>query len=188
MTGDQRARVLEVLQAALDRPSAEREAFVRGACGDDAAVRDSVVALLAEANGSDVFERIVERRDSSAGKLAAGARLGRYEVIAPVGGGGMGDVYRAKDTKLPRFVALKILHPRFRTRHASVERFRREADALAMLKHPNICIAHDVGREGDIDYLVMEFVEGRTLRERLSRGPLSVDETDRKSTRLNSSH
>ena len=109
--------------------------------------------------------------------LAAGARLGPYEILAPLGAGGMGEVYRARDTRLDRTVAVKIL----RTGLSSVPdlraRFEREAKALSTLQHPNICVLHDVGREADTDFLVMEYLEGETLAARLQRKPLSVEES-----------
>ena len=91
--------------------------------------------------------------------LSAGDRLGPYEIVAPLGAGGMGEVYRARDTRLNRLVAIKVSKEQFS------ERFELEARAVAALNHPNICILHDVG----LNYLVMELVEGRTLAERIRR-------------------
>ena len=108
--------------------------------------------------------------------LAAGARLGPYEISTPLGHGGMGEVYRARDTRLGREVAVKIL-PAELTSSAEVRaRFEREARTISQLNHPHICVLHDVGRHGDTDYLVMELVEGETLAQRLERGALSIDE------------
>ena len=98
--------------------------------------------------------------------LAAGTRLGPYEVLAPIGAGGMGEVYKARDTRLGRLVALKVSHERFS------ERFEREARAAAALNHPHICQLYDVGP----DYLVMEFLEGETLAARIARGALPLDQ------------
>ena len=106
--------------------------------------------------------------------LAAGARLGPYEIQAALGAGGMGEVYRARDTRLDRTVAIKILpealaaDPQFR------ERFDREARAVSSLNHPHICTLHDVGRQDGADFLVMEFLEGETLADRLKQGPLPI--------------
>ncbi len=95
--------------------------------------------------------------------LTSGARLGPYEILAPLGAGGMGEVYRAKDTRLGREVAVKVL-PLHLSANAEVRaRFEREAKTISSLNHPHICTLFDVGREGDIDYLVMELVEGETL-------------------------
>jgi len=113
--------------------------------------------------------------------LSAGFRLGPYEILAPIGAGGMGEVYRARDTRLDRTVAIKILPP---DRHPSPEarqRFEREARTASQLTHPHICALYDVGRQetdtGGVDYLVMEYLEGETLAERLARGPLPLAET-----------
>ncbi len=108
--------------------------------------------------------------------LSAGARLGPYEIVSPLGAGGMGEVYRAKDTRLDREVAVKVL-PEHLTGSAELRsRFEREARAISSLSHPNICTLHDVGREGETDYLVMELLEGESLQERLAKGPLPVEE------------
>src|SRR5205809_605547 len=105
--------------------------------------------------------------------LSVGTKLGPYEVLAPVGAGGMGEVYKARDTRLDRTVAIKILpsaDPELRAR------FEREAKAIAALQHPHICTLHDVGHQDGTDYLVMEYLEGETLADRLTRGPLKLDE------------
>jgi eukaryotic-like serine/threonine-protein kinase len=108
--------------------------------------------------------------------LTPGARLGPYQVVAPLGAGGMGEVYKARDTRLDRTVAIKTLLGDFLTDPALRARFEREARAISSLDHPNICVIHDVGREGEIEYLVMQYVEGETLAARLQRGPLTLDE------------
>src|SRR6476469_9620706 len=107
----------------------------------------------------------------------SGARLGPYEIVSPLGEGGMGAVYRARDTRLDRTVAIKVLtralaaDPEFRTR------LEAEARAIASLNDPHICTIHDVGREGELDYLVLEYLEGETLLARIRRaGALSVDD------------
>src|SRR5437867_105575 len=108
--------------------------------------------------------------------LAANTRLGPYEILAPLGAGGMGEVYRARDTRLGRDVAIKVL-PQHLTSSPEVRtRFEREARTVSSLNHPNICTLHDIGREGDTDYLVMELVEGETLADRLAAGPLPAPE------------
>jgi eukaryotic-like serine/threonine-protein kinase len=106
--------------------------------------------------------------------LAPGARFGPYEIRAPLGSGGMGEVYRARDTRLDRVVALKTLPPAFTTDSLALERFQREARAIAALNHPNICIIHDVGEADHVRFIVMELLEGETLHERLKRGPLDA--------------
>jgi serine/threonine protein kinase len=108
--------------------------------------------------------------------LAAGTRLGPYEIVAPLGAGGMGEVYRAHDARLGRDVAVKVL-PRHLTENPEVRaRFEREARAVSSLNHPHICTLHDIGREGETDYLVMELVEGETLADRLAKGALAPEQ------------
>jgi Tol biopolymer transport system component len=104
--------------------------------------------------------------------LAAGSRLGPYEILAPLGAGGMGEVYRARDTRLGREVAIKVLPQHLSANPEIRARFEREAKTVSSLNHPHICVLYDVGREGDTDYLVMELVEGETLAQRLTRGAL----------------
>ena len=102
--------------------------------------------------------------------LSAGSRLGPYEIVAPIGAGGMGEVYRARDTRLDRAVAIKILPAEFAKNGQLKIRFEREAKTISQLSHPNICTLFDVGE----NYLVMELLEGETLADRLSRGPLPL--------------
>ncbi len=108
--------------------------------------------------------------------LPAGARLGPYEIVAPLGAGGMGEVYRARDCRLDRSVAIKVLPPEVAANPEARQRFEREARAISSLAHPHICALHDVGREGEVDYLVMELVDGESLASRLERGPLPLGE------------
>jgi len=108
--------------------------------------------------------------------LSPGSRLGPYEILAPVGAGGMGEVYRARDTRLERTVAIKTLPAHLSDKPAAKERFDREAKAISALNHPNICQLYDVGSQDGVDYLVMEYLEGETLAERLKRGPLPLEQ------------
>jgi serine/threonine protein kinase len=108
--------------------------------------------------------------------LPAGTRLGPYEVIAALGAGGMGEVYRARDTRLDRTVAIKVLSATFIANADARARLEREARAISQLQHPNICVLHDVGSDNGTDYLVMEYLEGETLSQRLTRGRLGADE------------
>ena len=95
--------------------------------------------------------------------LAAGTKLGPYEIGAPLGAGGMGEVYRARDTRLERTVAIKILPQHLSSDPVRKQRFEREAKTISSLKHPHICVLHDIGHQDATDYLVMECVEGETL-------------------------
>src|SRR5712664_207136 len=108
--------------------------------------------------------------------LAPGTHLGPYEIVAPLGAGGMGEVYRARDTRLDRTVAIKTLPPQFSSDPIRKERFKREAKTISSLNHPHICVLFDVGQQDGTDYLVMECVEGETLAKRLEKGPLPFDQ------------
>jgi eukaryotic-like serine/threonine-protein kinase len=108
--------------------------------------------------------------------LAAGTQLGPYEVISAAGAGGMGEVYRARDTRLDRTVAIKILPAHLSDNPEAKQRFDREARAISSLNHPNICTLYDVGHQDGMDYLVMEFLEGETLASRLAKGPLPPEQ------------
>ncbi|HET9741570.1 MAG TPA: protein kinase [Terriglobales bacterium] len=108
--------------------------------------------------------------------LLAGTRLGPYEIVASLGAGGMGEVYRARDTRLDRIVAVKILNSDLPLSAELKQRFEREARAISSLNHPHICTLYDIGRHDGTDYLVMEYLEGESLAERLRRGPLSLEE------------
>ncbi len=108
--------------------------------------------------------------------LSAGARLGPYRILGPIGAGGMGEVYRATDTRLDRVVAIKLLTRYWAGNAEMRQRFEREAQIIASLNHPNICVLHDIGKEGDTDFLVMEYLEGETLAARLARKALELDE------------
>jgi hypothetical protein len=107
--------------------------------------------------------------------LAPGTKLGPYEITAALGAGGMGEVYRAKDTRLGRDVAIKILPKEMSAEPARKQRFEREARTISGLNHPNICTLHDVGSHDGLDYLVMECVEGETLAARLQKAPLPLE-------------
>ena len=111
--------------------------------------------------------------------LTAGTCLGPYEVIAPIGAGGMGEVYKARDTRLDRIVALKVLAESMTGDPQSLARFEREARAIASLEHPNICALYDLGQDTDINYIVIQYLEGETLAERLKKGALPLDQVFR---------
>ena len=107
--------------------------------------------------------------------LQPGNHLGPYEILAAIGAGGMGEVYRAHDTRLDREVAIKVLPSHLSQDHDLRARFEREARAISVLQHPNICVLYDIGRQDGVDFLVMEYLEGETLAARLKRGPLPLD-------------
>ena len=108
--------------------------------------------------------------------LASGLRLGPYEVLSHLGAGGMGEVYRAQDTRLDRTVVIKVLPAAVADSPERRARFEREARAIAALSHPHICSLFDIGQHDGLDYLVMEYVEGQTLADRLEKGPLPLEQ------------
>jgi Tol biopolymer transport system component len=109
--------------------------------------------------------------------LSAGSRLGPYEIVAPIGAGGMGEVYKARDTRLERTVAVKVLPQHLSSAPEVRQRFEREAKTISQFSHSHICALYDVGREGETEYLVMEFLEGETLSDRLAKGALPLEQT-----------
>ena len=171
MTQADWARVEELFHAALGREPAERVAFLREACGGNGDLRREVESLLAEEREA---ERLME--ESAAGavtqRLAVvrGTRLGPYEVMDLLGAGGMGEVYRARDTRLGRDVAIKVLPEHVAHDREALARFGREARAVAALSHPHIASLFDIGETDGTHYLVLELLEGETLAARLRRG------------------
>src|SRR6202521_4708347 len=109
--------------------------------------------------------------------LSPGSRLGPYEILAPLGAGGMGEVYRARDTRLERTVAVKVLPQHLSASPEVRQRFEREAKTISQLSHPHICALYDVGSHEGTEYLVMELLEGQTLSERLAKGALPLEQT-----------
>jgi serine/threonine protein kinase len=108
--------------------------------------------------------------------LATGSKLGPYEIVAQLGAGGMGEVWKARDTRLDRTVAIKVLPAHLSDNHDLKQRFEREARAVAALNHPHICTIHDIGNQNGLDFIVMEYLEGETLAARLQKGPLPLDQ------------
>src|SRR6202163_3522771 len=108
--------------------------------------------------------------------ILPGKRLGPYEILSAIGAGGMGEVYKARDTRLDRIVAIKVLPPHLADRAELRERFEREAKTIASLNHPHICTLYDTGHQDDIDFLVMEYLEGETLAQRLVKGSLPLEQ------------
>src|SRR5258707_13023817 len=104
--------------------------------------------------------------------LTSGTRLGPYEILSPLGAGGMGEVYRAKDTRLDRPVAIKVLPSHLSSDPELKQRMEREARAISALQHANICTLHDIGSQDGTNFLVMEYLEGQTLAQRLAKGPI----------------
>ena len=109
--------------------------------------------------------------------LNTGTKLGPYEIVGALGAGGMGEVYRARDTRLDRTVAVKVLSTQLGDRPDLRKRFEREARTISKLTHPHICTLYDIGEQEGVDFLVMEYMEGETLGQRLQRGPLPIEQT-----------
>lgn len=169
-------RVREIYHAALDRPSDERTSFLEQACSGDTALQREVKSLLnANAEGgtflASATEPVLETQPLGiAGVLLTGRILGSYEVLSPLGAGGMGEVYLARDTRLGRNVAIKLLPDSHRLASDRILRFEREARAASALNHPNIITIYDIGSCDAGRFMVMELVEGQTLREILAAG------------------
>ena len=175
-------RIEELCDAALDRDGRDRAAFVAAACGTDAALRKEVESLLAHAADSEGFlatpvaelAALVltdDRRESLVGR-----QIASYRIVSLLGAGGMGEVYRARDTRLGRDVAIKVVADRFLSVPDRLARFELEARVLATLNHPHIGAIYGLEEADGICGLVLELVEGPTLAERLARGPLSQQE------------
>jgi len=174
-----------VFHSARECEPEERAAFLDKACREDDELRREVESLLASEGASSALlgapmreaaAILASQQGQSQHQLAPGLELGPYVIEARLGAGGMGEVYRGKDKRLHRTVALKVLSPHLVRTPGLQQRLEREAAAISSLNHPNICTLYDIGRQDDIDYLVMEFLEGETLAQRLKRGALPLPE------------
>jgi eukaryotic-like serine/threonine-protein kinase len=189
MNPDRWARIDELCQAALARDPADRAAFLSNECAGDADLLREVESLLAQQSQARDFLELPAAAlddgllaDVAAAReaLAPGTRLGPYDVVSRIGAGGMGEVYKARDTRLGRTVAIKVLPPELSADPDRRARFTREAKIVAALSHPHICPLYDVGERDATDgrpstlYLVMEYLEGHTLGARLAKGKLPL--------------
>ena len=185
---EQFSRVDELFDAALDKPPEERASFLAEACAGDAPLREEVQELLELSAKEDalfpsgamkgpIWEDVArELQGGDDASIVFGDHIGPYEILALLGRGGMGSVYRARDPDLEREVAIKVLSRDFADDSSTLRRFEREAKLLASLNHPNIASIYDLLRVDDERYLILELVEGPTLAERLARGPLDLFE------------
>jgi len=174
-------RVEQICQDALDRPAAERAAFLVVACGEDDLLRHEVEGLLMhEAAGSAFLESptgaVAAAAMEPVSSRLSGHRVGGFDVGPLLGIGGMGEVYRARDSRLDRDVAIKILPEAFAHDAERVGRFQREAKMLASLNHPHIAAIYGLEEGAGLHLLVMELVEGHDLSQRIARGPIPIDE------------
>ena len=174
---DERWTVVDrLLGAVLEREPHERSAFLQQACGDDEVLRREVESLLVHAKGAGDFldhpplELLGTVPMSRQQPVTAGRELGPYRIVELLGSGGMGDVYRARDTRLERDIALKVLPAVFAAEPDRLARFKREAQVLASLNHPHVAAIYGVEESGTVRAIVLELVEGETLAERLFRG------------------
>jgi len=167
------AQVRKILDAALELSPEARAAYVAKVCGADSELHQEVKSFLAAHDRAG--SRFLEEPTLLPVTLNPGTKLGTYEIIEMVGAGGMGEVYRARDTTLGREVAIKVLPSIFSRDADRLRRFEQEARAAAGLNHPNILSIHQFGTQDGAPYIVSEFLEGETLRVSLQRGPLPVD-------------
>jgi dipeptidyl aminopeptidase/acylaminoacyl peptidase len=173
VTPERWQQVKKVLAAALEHQPAERPAYLDQACTEPSLRREVESLIAAHEQGDTSF---MEYPAVESGALKSGTKLGPYEILAPLGAGGMGEVYQAHDTKLGRNVAIKVLPSAFVHDPDRLSRFQREARMLAALNHPNIATIHGLEQSDGVHYLVMELVPGQTLAERVSGGALKIEE------------
>ena len=182
MTSERWQQVEEVLQAALDRPPQERAAFLEDACAGDDELRMEASSLIEAYGDAGAFleePALAEDARVLAAELIdanIGRSLGSYNIIERLGAGGMGEVYLAQDARLSRLVALKILPSYWVADETRLRRFQREARAASALNHPNIITIHEVGEVEGVHFIVAEFIDGKTLRELIAAGDLSLRE------------
>src|SRR5436309_14887852 len=166
-------QVEQLYHSTLEREASKRAAFLAEACAGDEALRREVESLLAyQPNTESFMEPIAKVLAEADGRSLVGQQIGPYKILSLLGSGGMGQVYRARDAKLRREVAIKVLPREVSSDPARVRRLEQEARAASALNHPNIITIHEIGQVDSVNYMVMELVEGKTLREVLAAGPL----------------
>src|SRR5688572_6578400 len=182
MPDDKWQKVREIFDSALGHKPEERRRFVHEACGNDKTLFAEVESLLSSHDSADSFmetpavSKVADVIQAKPRKLETGKCFGHYEIVAQIGEGGMGEVYLAIDTKLDRKVAIKILNEEFGQHESNLTRFVREAKAASSLNHPNILVVHEIGEHENTNYIVSEFINGKTLREILKEKTLKLSE------------
>jgi eukaryotic-like serine/threonine-protein kinase len=184
-----------IFEGALDRPTAERAAFLDESTNGDSNLRREIESLLAAHDAAGEFLSApalgtfpepmaggeLHAASSGPARFTSGTSLGAFTILEPLGSGGMGEVYRARDVRLDRLVAIKVLSSGRDTAPGARERFEREARAISRLSHPRICTVHDVGvaelSGSNVPYLVMELLDGETLAAKIARGPLTIEQS-----------
>ena len=168
----------QIFQSALERNPAERSAFLNQACAGDPALRSEIESLISSHDqaGNSIEAMAAKAATEMLGddRAIVGKQIGRYRVLSHIGRGGMGEVFLAQDTSLGRKVALKLLPPDFTRNEERLRRFRQEARATSALNHPNILTIHEIGQDGTLHFIATEYVEGETLREHISRAPMTL--------------
>lgn len=182
MKSERWQKVKGLFDAVVELSPDERQQFLEKSCGTDTELRREVESLLESADEAKSFmespavAELADVIEENGKKIEAGKCFAHYEVIKQIGAGGMGEVYLARDKKLDRKVAIKILNEKFAKHESNLERFTKEAKSASALNHPNILVIHEIGESENSHYIVSEYIEGETLREKLKGEPLKLSE------------
>ncbi len=182
MKNGQWQKVKKIFDNALQQKPENRLDYVKTACGNDKNLLNEIESLLASLGKADDFlenpaiEEVADVIENEAKKLEPGKSFGHYEIIKQIGAGGMGEVYLAKDKKLDRQVAVKILNEKFSQHESNLQRFVQEAKAASSLNHPNILVIHEIGETDNTHFIVSEYIEGKTLRQIIKSSELNLNE------------